>query len=111
MDMPTRHAHTGQMHADPKASSNAAGLKDPVCGMSVTEQSPHHLDHDGHLYYFCSAKCQAKFDAEPARFIQAGPAAQPAAPGALEAAAGTIYTCPMHPEIRQDRPGTAPSAG
>ncbi len=111
MDMPTRHKPTGQTNADPKVSANAAALKDPVCGMTVTEQSPHRLDHDGRPFYFCSAKCQAKFAADPARFVQAGYAGQPAAAGALDAAAGTIYTCPMHPEIRQDRPGHCPKCG
>ncbi len=83
-------------------------LKDPVCGMAVTEQSPHRLEHAGHPYYFCSAKCRAKF---------AGRAGEVRAPDDLlrrrqaVAAPGTLYTCPMHPEIRQDHPGTCPKCG
>ena len=104
---------TDQFHRAPPSpvASNAAPLKDPVCGMAVTEQSPHHLGHDGRPYYFCSAKCQAKFAAEPARFVQASPSVQPAVPAAPEATPGTTYTCPMHPEIRQQSPGHCPKCG
>ena len=104
---------TDQPHRAPPSpvASNAAPLKDPVCGMAVTEQSPHHLGHDGRPYYFCSAKCQAKFAAEPARFVQASPSVQPAVPAAPEATPGTTYTCPMHPEIRQQSPGHCPKCG
>ena len=73
--------------------------------MTVTEQSPHRLEHAGRPYYFCGAKCKAKFAADPAMFLL-----PPAAPGP-EAPAGTVYTCPMHPEVRQDRPGDCPKCG
>jgi Cu+-exporting ATPase len=102
---------TGKGPGDAALLPVAGELKDPVCGMTVTDQSPHHLEHAGHPYYFCSAKCQAKFTAEPARFVQAGPAAQPAAADAPGGKPGTIYTCPMHPEIRQDHPGNCPKCG
>jgi Cu+-exporting ATPase len=82
-------------------------LKDPVCGMTVTEQSQHRAEHDGRPYYFCSAKCLAKFTAEPAQYVQ--PAARPVP--SVEATPGTIYTCPMHPEVRQDHPGNCPKCG
>jgi Cu+-exporting ATPase len=81
--------------------------------MAVTARSEHHVEHAGRPYYFCSAKCLTKFVAEPARHV--GDAVAPA--GALTAAeqppavAGTIYTCPMHPEIRQDHPGNCPKCG
>jgi P-type Cu+ transporter len=77
--------------------------------MPVTEQSPHRLTHEGRPFYFCSAKCQARFASEPAKFI-APAAAAPAAPP-VQAEAGTIFTCPMHPEIRQDQPGNCPKCG
>jgi Cu+-exporting ATPase len=86
------------------ASPDAAALRDPVCGMQVTPASPHRVEHDGQAYYFCSAGCADKFRAAPARYLPGAPAL-PAAP------AGTIYTCPMHPEIRQDHPGTCPKCG
>lgn len=104
MEMRSRHDH----HPPPGA---ARSLEDPVCGMAVSESSPHRLAHGGRTYYFCSASCQAKFAAEPARFIVPASAAPVAAPAAPQAAAGTIYTCPMHPEIRQDHPGNCPKCG
>lgn len=56
-----------------------ATLKNPVFGMTLTEQSPHRFEHAGRAYYFCGANCKANFAAEPAKFLQPGPAAQPAA--------------------------------
>ena len=119
MDLPARQGHPGHapdhphaghahQHAD-GAAKTVAGLKDPVCGMAVTEQSPHHVEHEGRPYYFCSAKCQAKFMAEPGRYLHGGIVDAPAAGAA--APAGTVYTCPMHPEIRQDHPGNCPKCG
>jgi Cu+-exporting ATPase len=92
-------------------------LKDPVCGMTVTAQSPHQLAHDGRTFYFCSAKCQSKFAADPKPYLSPVPsvAASPS-PESLESkshspADATIYTCPMHPEVRQDHPGNCPKCG
>jgi P-type Cu+ transporter len=119
MDMPARqgparhgHDHPHADHAHQHANGDAkavAGLKDPVCGMAVTEQSPHHVEHEGRPCYFCSAKCQAKFVAEPGRYLP-GASADTQAP-AVAAHDGTVYTCPMHPEIRQDHPGNCPKCG
>jgi Cu+-exporting ATPase len=94
----------------------SAGLKDPVCGMSVTAESTHRLEHDGRPYYFCSTDCQTRFATNPSAYIDqpSAPEAPPAATAAAEAtadAAGVIYTCPMHPQIRQDRPGNCPICG
>jgi Cu+-exporting ATPase len=89
-------------------TSAAQALEDPVCGMNVTARSPHSQLHVGHPVYFCSAGCKAKFVADPAKYasaasaVQTAPAPQPA---------DTIYTCPMHPEIRQDHPGNCPKCG
>ncbi len=109
MDMPHRHDHGAPAHHHPPSAPPAPGLKDPVCGMAVTPQSGHHVEHAGRPYYFCSAKCRAKFVAEPERF--AGAAAAPAPDQAQPPSPGTIYTCPMHPEIRQDHPGSCPKCG
>jgi Cu+-exporting ATPase len=80
---------------------------DPVCGMTVkTADARNKAQHDGHTYYFCSPRCLAKFTAEPLRYLK--PAAAPAVPAAKP---GTIYTCPMHPEIRQVGPGSCPICG
>ncbi len=89
------------MTAVAHASTSA---KDPVCGMLVDPATAKHkAEHLGANYYFCSAGCRAKFVAEPARFLAA------AAP--KPAPAGAIYTCPMHPEIRQPGPGHCPICG
>jgi len=85
-------------------------LTDPVCGMTVTSQSPHALAHAGKPVYFCSAGCKAKFVADPVRYLGAPlPDAAPVADA--PAPEGTIYTCPMHPEVRQDHPGACPKCG
>jgi len=98
------HAHHDQAPA--AADTDSSVLKDPVCGMTVTPASKHHTEHAGKPYYFCNPRCLAKFQANPAQYLDPVPAAAPAV-----AAAGTIYTCPMHPEIRQDHPGNCPKCG
>ena len=116
MDTPSKQAHAAHAHHghhghhDHNATPESAnGLKDPVCGMKVTPQSEHHVEHDGQPYYFCSTKCLSKFNAEPQRYIAGVQDAAPAAP--MSAQAGAVYTCPMHPEIRQDHPGNCPKCG
>ncbi len=94
------HAHHAHAH------TAGGGLTDPVCGMHVTEDSAHGADHGGQHYYFCSAGCRTKFVADPQRYLDPASAA-PAEP----APPGTQYTCPMHPEIVQDHPGTCPLCG
>ncbi len=83
-----------------------AKLTDPVCGMTVTADSPHHHRHQDRDYYFCSQGCQAKFQADPQRYLDGKPADTPA-----PVPAGAIYTCPMHPEVRQVGPGSCPKCG
>ncbi|MBI1424295.1 MAG: heavy metal translocating P-type ATPase [Gammaproteobacteria bacterium] len=80
---------------------------DPVCGMTVKPESPHHYAYHGTEYGFCSAKCLAKFQAAPETYLNK-PAAGEAPP---PKPAGTVYTCPMHPEIRQPGPGACPKGG
>jgi Cu+-exporting ATPase len=115
MDMKANAGHEGHAHPHPqhgpKPSIGAAALKDPVCGMAVTEQSPHRIQHEGAPYYFCSAKCLAKFSAEPNKYLQPTDPAGSTAPAAGESASAAVYTCPMHPEIRQDHPGNCPKCG
>jgi Cu+-exporting ATPase len=86
--------------------------KDPVCGMSVDPATAkHQADYHGQPYYFCSAGCRAKFIANPDQYLKtAAPQPAKAAPGAL-VAPGTIYTCPMHQQIRRDAPGDCPICG
>jgi len=79
---------------------------DPVCGMTVDPHSAKHRhQHHGRTYYFCSAGCRAKFAADPGKYL--GKDQRAAAP----VPQGTIYTCPMHPEIRQVGPGSCPICG
>ncbi|TAJ86761.1 heavy metal translocating P-type ATPase [Reyranella sp.] len=79
---------------------------DPVCGMKVKIATAKHTTvHDGETYYFCNPKCLQKFTAEPLRYLK--PSEVPQAP----VAPGTIFTCPMHPEIRQVGPGSCPICG
>ena len=112
------------------AQEKVTALKDPVCGMSVTAQSKHHLMHDHKTIYFCSVSCKAKFKDNPNKYstiangvkqsnaavfekmdtAQQSPVSlATAAP--VTATAGVIYTCPMHAEIRQNHPGNCPKCG
>ena len=90
---------------------------DPVCGMTVAADSPHRAEHAGRQIKFCSAGCRTKFLKDPMSYAAAtSPAVgtiQPvtAEPPRSDVAAGTIYTCPMHPEIRQIGPGHCPKCG
>lgn len=85
--------------------SKAVENKDPVCGMAVTTDSRYRHVHDGRTYLFCSESCLAKFQASPATYV-----GKLDAPPSI-AHSGVIYTCPMHPEIRQSSPGSCPKCG
>ncbi len=94
-------AHAGHhKHAE---KNDHSGMLDPVCGMTVTAESSHHHHHAGTDYYFCSAGCQSKFSADPDKYL--------GEKEAEEADPEAWYTCPMHPEIRQQGPGTCPKCG
>lgn len=102
----TKSAEHGCCHGADAAQRAAI---DPVCGMTV---DPAHcagsVEHGGQTYYFCSTHCVARFRVSPETYLQkriAGPS--PAASGAAKGS----YTCPMHPEIVQDGPGTCPICG
>jgi Cu+-exporting ATPase len=108
-------------HAHP-SPRNLPGLtvvdtvRDPVCGMTVDpNQAAATVEHDGRKYYFCSTHCAARFRQDPARFVGAKVGAAPAhaepASFKAEPAAGARYTCPMHPEIVRDSPGSCPICG
>jgi len=97
--MSTLHQH--------ESRSGAATVADPVCGMRVDPAtSKHRAEHAGATYHFCSAGCRAKFIADPGKYLT-----KPASPAPDTAPAGTIYTCPMHPEIRRPKPGNCPICG
>jgi Cu+-exporting ATPase len=119
-----RHDHGDQTDAPKHAhqpyddGANPA-LQDPVCGMPVTEASTHKAEHAGRPYWFCSAGCRTKFVTNPQKYLKPvasdppAPAAEgtPAPEAAAAAPAGMVYTCPMHPEVRQDRAGNCPKCG
>ena len=111
------HDHDG--HA---SKQSGATLKDPVCGMTVTEASPHSTVYEGQEFFFCSAGCRTKFLANPAKYLRADGGTGTAEPGARSdvdpsairdplSPASSIYTCPMHPEVRQVGPGACPKCG
>ena len=103
------HHHGKEAHAHACGHAHGEGadlmVTDPVCGMKVDPAtSKHHAEHEGEAFYFCSASCRTKFVADPQHYLTPK-ASTPPAP------AGTIYTCPMHPEIRQVGPGSCPICG
>src|SRR5690606_28949153 len=113
--------HDHHDHVSHSSSPQGPALKDPVCGMNVSETSPHKASHEGETFYFCSAGCRTKFEANPQQYLTKQPTArghgahgtasdQPAA-AISELPEGTTYTCPMHPEVRPVGPGTCPKCG
>lgn len=108
---PHDHSHLSQGSGaccSAKTEAKPAGrVTDPVCSMAVDPATtPHHVHHESTDYHFCSVRCREKFLANPAQYLSPGDGAATA-----QAPAGTIYTCPMHPEIRQIGPGTCPICG
>jgi YHS domain-containing protein len=91
-------------------STERSSLKDPVCGMMVSEQSRHKVEHNGKGFYFCSSHCLARFNAEPDKYTRLSTQAKVSSK-APSAQAAKVYTCPMHPQIRQDHPGDCPKCG
>jgi Cu+-exporting ATPase len=100
------HGHSHHAHDGGSPAAVKDGAIDPVCGMTVDPHTtPHRHTHAGRTYYFCAAGCRTKFAADPARYL--GEKAREPEP----VPEGTIYTCPMHPEIRQVGPGSCPICG
>jgi P-type Cu+ transporter len=100
-------AHSGHSHHHGH-EHDKPGVLDPVCSMSVDPAtSKHRFEHRGTTYHFCSNGCRTKFEADPGKYLDKSKPGVPAAP----VPEGTIYTCPMHPQIRQVGPGTCPICG
>jgi len=98
------HDHGHDEHHHALGAPTEGGVIDPVCGMTVDPHTAkHRADHKGHPYYFCSAGCRTKFIANPEKYL-GDREPEPVVEGA-------IYTCPMHPEIRQEGPGSCPICG
>jgi heavy metal translocating P-type ATPase len=110
-----RTSHDRQIHApasccghhdDAGQKAAIATVRDPVCGMCVNlKTSKHRAEHEGKTYHFCSAGCRTKFVGDPERYLS------PENAPFEQAAEGASYTCPMHPEIRQQGPGVCPICG
>lgn len=96
-------AITRRSRAAPPSSPHE--LKDPVCGMQVSPTSAHTAEHEGQTYAFCCDGCRTRFLADPSRYLS------PAPSGSSEPPKGTAYTCPMHPQIVQEGPGSCPLCG
>jgi Cu+-exporting ATPase len=99
--------YTGKRKTEKTAVvAEKAEAKDPVCGMTVNPQStPHKAVFEGKPYYFCCEHCLKKFSSDPENYTGKRKTEKTAIPS------GAIYTCPMDPEIRQDKPGTCPKCG
>ena len=101
-----KHHHAGGSNRhEHKPASDGQTVRDPVCGMEVDTQSAEHTHlHEGERFYFCSARCKEKFAADPLRYSEEYGETKPMPEG-------TKYTCPMHPQIVRDEPGSCPICG
>ncbi|SEJ30736.1 heavy metal translocating P-type ATPase [Nitrosomonas eutropha] len=118
-DTPPQHEHHDHQHDDhcshavftdttAHEDNSEKPFTDPVCGMEVSQTNPQKtVEYKGKDYFFCSTQCMEKFKATPETYL--GPLEIHTA--AELPAAGAIYTCPMHPEIQQDHPGSCPKCG
>src|SRR5215831_933039 len=117
------HAHhsnkqVSQCHSNTTAAAaSSVTAIDPVCGMTVAIASPHSVDYHGQHYVFCCGGCRSKFLADPDKFAltqskaSSHSSSDPARAQEKSVPPGTIYTCPMHPQIRQVGPGHCPICG
>ncbi|MBA4224953.1 MAG: hypothetical protein C0458_29890, partial [Methylobacterium sp.] len=102
------HQHDDHSHHHGHSHGARENVKDPVCGMTIDPATAkHRASYAGEDFFFCSAGCHGKFEADPTAY--AGHKAESSA--ANPAPEGTIYTCPMHPQIRQPGPGNCPICG
>jgi len=93
-------------HTHAHGQTPAGHAVDPVCGMTVdSHTTPHRSEHGGRTFYFCGAGCRSRFIADPAKYLSSEARAAEPVPE------GTIYICPMHPQIRQLGPGSCPICG
>ncbi|MEO6771886.1 MAG: heavy metal translocating P-type ATPase [Kofleriaceae bacterium] len=113
---PAPAVETALTETAPVETAPVETTKDPVCGMTVKVglAKGGSATHEGHAYWFCNPRCRDKFVADPAKYLTppevAPPAPTPPAPAPV-ADPTTIYTCPMHPEVRQHGPGSCPICG
>jgi Cu+-exporting ATPase len=104
-DLPHHHGH-GSGHDTHHGNGTAdKPFTDPICGMKVDADPAREIRYEETTYHFCSTRCMDKFRVAPQKYVGTKPEPAPAAPE------GTIYTCPMHPEIQQPQPGNCPICG
>lgn len=122
-----QHQHPREPHESASAPHHAhqpptTTVTDPVCDMAVSADAPERATYDGKEYRFCSASCRRKFEQSPASYAARRPepslatspkaaGAKPPAPPSAERPRKVRYTCPMHPEIIRDAPGSCPICG
>ena len=120
------HTHDHSHHHGHAAAQSGATARDPVCGMDVAIATAKHTQvHDGTTYYFCCDGCRSKFAADPGKYVGNHPQPVPPPPrashakqmmpakpaGKNERENAVVWTCPMHPEVRSDKPGACPKCG
>lgn len=107
----SNHAHHHHSCCSSKDKSAPADhlVTDPVCGMKIDPKTAKGgtSTFEGIAYYFCNPKCKAKFDANPQMYLDKSAQSESVSAADLE----KIYTCPMHPEVRQKGPGNCPKCG
>ena len=104
------HPHSESHSCCSTKSASAAKsslVKDPVCGMTIDPLSAKggNTQHNGETFYFCNPKCKTKFEAEPLKYLS------PHAESLQKVDSKAVYTCPMHPEVRQKGAGNCPICG
>ncbi len=105
--MPLTEHLSHQDGGEPHVRADPGSVHDPVCGMAVDPATAkHRSEHAGRTHYFCSSRCRERFDAEPEGFVTSA-ALEPSQP----AARGVLWTCPMHPQIVREEPGSCPICG
>ena len=106
--MTTKKKSSCCCQASPMSMSTPTTTKDPVCGMDVVPGAARggSFEHAGRTYHFCNPRCRDRFSADPEGYLR--PAEERVTPAAPP---GSIYTCPMHPEVRQEGPGSCPKCG
>jgi Cu+-exporting ATPase len=119
MDHEHEHGHQHQAPTEGAGATPAPLKRDPVCGMMVPSDPPLRATFEGNTYVFCSPHCRERFQENPRAFVGPSPSLPEAEDhGRADASeegqpqgAGTQWTCPMHPQIIRDRPGSCPICG
>jgi Cu+-exporting ATPase len=105
-------ATAAKTHEHDAAADGKTQTLDPVCGMTIDpDTAKHQAEFRDQTYYFCCGGCKAKFIAGPEQYLKTASASASQIVPSAQVAQGTIYTCPMHPQIRRNEPGSCPICG